>query len=132
MSCVGIVIMRPCGSYLLLQLLVFLHSYFCMQQCWLENPDKRPHFRDMVTTISNMLESIAGYLDLKRSFSLIESIKKSHSPHPKRTEMPTQIEEREKEKEEEGEKLEGGEGAEEAVQWDPEKEEERKVQETAM
>ena len=93
-----------------------------MQQCWLEDADRRPHFRDLVTTISNMLESIAGYLDLSRSFSLIKRVKKdhSHSPRPKRTEMPI-LEDVEEEEEEvdNGEQSEGGEGAEEAVQRDP-------------
>ena len=95
-----------------------------MQQCWLEDADRRPHFRDLVTTISNMLESIAGYLDLSRSFSLIKRVKKdhSHSPRPKRTEMPI-LEDVEEEEEEvdNGEQSEGGEGAEEAVQRDPER-----------
>ena len=93
-----------------------------MQQCWLEDADRRPHFRDLVTTISNMLESMAGYLDLNRSFSLIKRVKKdySHSPRPKKTEMPI-LEDVEEEEEEvdNGEQSEGGEGAEEAIQGDP-------------
>ena len=73
----------------------------------MEDAERRPHFRDLVTTISDMLEHTAGYLNLKRSFSLITNFKKSHSPEER---------ENEEEGEENGEQLEGGEGAEEAVQ----------------
>ncbi len=61
-----------------------------MQQCWLEVANLRPHFHDLVTTISDALESIAGYLSLQQSFSLIESVKQDygHSPRPN-PEMPT-------------------------------------------
>ena len=66
-----------------------------------------------------MLESMAGYLDLNRSFSLIKRVKKdySHSPRPKKTEMPIL-----EDVEEEEEEVDNGEreGAEEAVQRDPE------------
>ena len=85
-----------------------------MQQCWLEVAGKRPHFHDLVTTISNTLESIAGYLGLQRRVSLIKSVKHDYlrSPRTKRriSEMPIL-----KEKEEE-EQLEGIEGAEKGAQ----------------
>ena len=62
-----------------------------MQQCWLEVADKRPHFHDLVATISKILESIAGYLDLQRSVSLIKRVKRdvSRSPRPKRPNSET-------------------------------------------
>ena len=34
-----------------------------MSDCWTEAPDGRPHFSTLVSTISERLESIAGYLD---------------------------------------------------------------------
>ena len=76
-----------------------------MQQCWLKDVDKRPNFHDLVTTISSILESIAGYLGLKRSVSLIKRFKQdySRSPNPKRqiSEMPI-LEEGEEEDQLEG------------------------------
>ena len=33
-----------------------------MCHCWAENPDQRPHFSDLVSTLTNTLESIGGYL----------------------------------------------------------------------
>ena len=79
-----------------------------MQQCWLKDAVRRPHFRDLVATISNSLESISGYLDLHRSTSIIRRVKKdySHSSHSKKTEIPFL---------ENGEQLKDG----EAVQQDP-------------
>ena len=35
-----------------------------MCDCWVEDPKQRPYFSDLVSTISNTLEGIAGYLDL--------------------------------------------------------------------
>ena len=84
-----------------------------MQQCWLEAADERPHFHDLVTTISNNLESIAGYLGLQRSLSLVQRVKQDfpRSPRPKRriSELAL-LEEEEKE-----EQLEGKKGAEKGV-----------------
>ena len=34
-----------------------------MSDCWVEVPDKRPTFSDLVITLSTALEGIAGYLD---------------------------------------------------------------------
>ena len=38
-----------------------------MSNCWIENPVQRPCFFHLVSTISEKLESIAGYLDLVSS-----------------------------------------------------------------
>ena len=36
-----------------------------MGECWMENPEDRPNFYNLVSIISRRLESIAGYLDLR-------------------------------------------------------------------
>ncbi len=60
-----------------------------MQLCWLEVAKLRPHFRNLVTTISNTLESIAGYLGLQQSVSLIERVEQDYPRSPHRNpEMP--------------------------------------------
>ena len=46
-----------------------------MQNCWKSEPEDRPQFSELVSTISDILESIAGYIEL--SMSLQED--KSHS-----------------------------------------------------
>ena len=38
-----------------------------MQSCWESEPENRPHFSELVSTISSILESIAGYLELAMS-----------------------------------------------------------------
>ena len=35
-----------------------------MMNCWIKLPDERPSFRDVVSTISDYTELIAGYLDI--------------------------------------------------------------------
>ena len=46
-----------------------------MRSCWLKKPQERPFFSDIVKTISNYTEIIAGYLDI--NFNPFES---SYSP----------------------------------------------------
>ena len=41
----------------------FVYRFSTMSDCWVEIPDKRPTFSDLVTTLSTALEGIAGYLD---------------------------------------------------------------------
>ena len=38
-----------------------------MQSCWESEPEKRPQFCELVSTISSILESAAGYLELAMS-----------------------------------------------------------------
>jgi len=38
-----------------------------MQSCWESEPEKRPQFSELVSTISSILESVAGYLELTMS-----------------------------------------------------------------
>jgi len=38
-----------------------------MQSCWKSEPEKRPQFCELVSTISSILESAAGYLELAMS-----------------------------------------------------------------
>ena len=35
-----------------------------MLDCWDDDPDKRPHFLQVATTLSNMLQTVSGYLNL--------------------------------------------------------------------
>jgi len=41
-----------------------------MLDCWSDNPEKRPCFLQVVTTLSNMLQRVSGYLDLQVEKSL--------------------------------------------------------------
>ena len=34
-----------------------------MCQCWVEDPAKRPDFKELVVTVTKSLEGIAGYMD---------------------------------------------------------------------
>ena len=43
----------------------FILSYTLMCECWTEDPDKRPNFSNLVSTISGRLEEIGGYMDLR-------------------------------------------------------------------
>jgi len=38
-----------------------------MKSCWESEPDNRPQFCELVSTISSILESAAGYLELGMS-----------------------------------------------------------------
>ena len=38
-----------------------------MQSCWESEPENRPQFCELVSTISSVLESLAGYLELAMS-----------------------------------------------------------------
>ena len=38
-----------------------------MQSCWESAPEKRPPFSELVSTISSVLETSAGYLELAMS-----------------------------------------------------------------
>ena len=48
-------------------LLSNLCRYAGMQDCWESEPEKRPPFSELVSTISSFLESVAGYLELGMS-----------------------------------------------------------------
>ena len=38
--------------------------YSIMLECWKENPEDRPTFSQLVSSISSQLEGMAGYLDV--------------------------------------------------------------------
>jgi len=38
-----------------------------MRSCWESEPENRPQFCELVSTISSILESVAGYLELAMS-----------------------------------------------------------------
>ena len=42
-------------------------SYSVMQSCWKSEPEDRPQFSELVSTISDILESTAGYVELAMS-----------------------------------------------------------------
>ena len=44
-----------------------------MQSCWESDPNTRPQFCELVSTISSILESAAGYLELGTSLQLLKS-----------------------------------------------------------
>ena len=48
-------------------------SYSVMKSCWESEPENRPQFSELVSTISSILESIAGYLELAMSLQTIKS-----------------------------------------------------------
>ena len=43
---------------------LFLSSYAVMLQCWYASPERRPSFNDLATSLSQMLESIADYMEI--------------------------------------------------------------------
>jgi len=47
--------------------LYFCCSYSIMQSCWESEPEKRPQFCELVSTISGTLESAAGCVELAMS-----------------------------------------------------------------
>ena len=44
-----------------------LCSYSVMRSCWESEPENRPQFCEPVSTISSIVESVAGYLELAMS-----------------------------------------------------------------
>ena len=42
-------------------------SYSVMQSCWKSEPEDRPQFSELVSTISDILQSTAGYVELAMS-----------------------------------------------------------------
>ena len=51
----------------------YLCSYAIMQSCWESVPEDRPQFCELVSTISIILESAAGYCELAMSLKEDES-----------------------------------------------------------
>ncbi len=44
----------------------FIHnscSYEMITQCWIESPEKRPSFQELVQEIEQLLVGVSGYLD---------------------------------------------------------------------
>ena len=50
-----------------LSYLQYYCSYSVMQNCWKSEPEDRPQFSELVLTISDILESTAGYVELAMS-----------------------------------------------------------------
>ena len=44
----------------------FCNRYTMMLNCWDDDPEKRPHFFQVVTTLSDMLQTVSGYLNLNQ------------------------------------------------------------------
>ena len=47
-----------------LKILPSFPSYLIMQKCWYSEPDARPAFSELASTLSTMLEMVAGYVEL--------------------------------------------------------------------
>jgi len=60
--------------------MVFHCSYSVMRNCWEREPEKRPQFSELVSTISSILESTAGYLELAMSLQTVKSDYESGEP----------------------------------------------------
>ena len=63
-----------------------------MCECWSEDPDGRPTFSDLVSTISERLEGLAGYMDFSPTWSSGDKTKVSRYDHL----LPAQIKENHK------------------------------------
>ena len=51
-----------------------------MRRCWAKSPDRRPTFSDLVETISEYTEKIAGYLDISLYNPFIATYEEIRSP----------------------------------------------------
>ncbi len=51
-----------------------------MQRCWEKSPDRRPTFSDLVETISEYTEKIAGYLDISLYNPFVATYEEIRSP----------------------------------------------------
>lgn len=49
------------------------YRYSIILECWQEDPDERPTFSHLVSSISSQLESMAGYLDVNTVFINLHS-----------------------------------------------------------
>ena len=45
-------------------LILFICSYLFMLKCWHGDPEERPTFSELVSLMSQTLESLAGYMDV--------------------------------------------------------------------
>jgi len=59
-----------------------------MLDCWNDDPEKRPCFLQVVTTLSNMLQRVSGYLNVQLENSLQLLL-----PPTDPTDTPTRMEE---------------------------------------
>ena len=48
-------------------------SYSVMMRCWLESPDERPFFSELVEILNHELEPLADYLDFTQTFTKNET-----------------------------------------------------------
>ncbi len=65
---------------------IFTYRYLAiMTPCWIESPDDRPNFSSIVTTIDELLTSMAGYLDFN-AFNLAVTTQYSDTKTPNDTE----------------------------------------------
>ena len=51
--------------------LLIICSYHFMSKCWHGDPEERPTFPELVSLMSQTLESLAGYMDMS-TFGMLE------------------------------------------------------------
>ena len=63
-------------------LIPFILSYLFMLKCWHGDPEERPTFSELVSLMSQTLESLAGYMHVSTFGKLEVHVEGPHDEHP--------------------------------------------------